>query len=146
MIQLKLLALCSLLGSGLVLGLGCNWDRSTDPNQGLDPNYTSNGARDLGRSEVPDPESCRTACCEDPDCDLALVGLPADGGRQCVLVNCGDGACTLQPSTQFQVFRKTLRVVPLAESDQTRTDETNNGKQDPGFSFRTDRVQLGSGQ
>lgn len=139
MIQLQLLALCLLCCSGPVLG--CDWDGSTDPNQGLDPSSTP---RYLGRvPNVSDPEGCRAACCQNPECDLVLVGLPADGAAQCVLVSCwarGHDACTLQPSTQFQVFRKragpkdegVLRVVPLLETHQTRTNDTNNGKQEPG--------------
>lgn len=138
MIQLKLFGLCVLFWSGTVLG--CDWDQSTDPNQALDPKSLEDGARHLGQMrEVSDPETCRTACCENPDCDLVLVGFPADGGRQCVLVSCGargHDACTLQPSTQFQVFlRKELqeageqmKVVRLMESEETRTNEANNGK------------------
>lgn len=143
MIQFKLFGLCVLLWSGTVLG--CDWDQSTDPNQELDPKSLEGGARYLDQmSEVSDPESCRTACCEDPDCDLVLVGFPADGAQQCVLVSCGaHGACALQPSTQVQVFRRKeqeeagrkeqeagerLQVVPLLEAQQTRTNETNNGK------------------
>ncbi|XP_017296584.1 BPTI/Kunitz domain-containing protein 4-like [Kryptolebias marmoratus] len=139
MIQLKLLALCLLFWSGPVLG--CDWDQTTDPNQGLDPNSLNNGARYLDQMrEVSDPESCRTACCEHPDCDLVLVGFPMDGGQQCMLVSCGargHDACTLQRSSQFQVFRRKaqqeaeeeapeagekLRVVPLEDSGEPRSN------------------------
>uniref|UniRef100_A0A3Q2ZSD1 BPTI/Kunitz inhibitor domain-containing protein n=1 Tax=Kryptolebias marmoratus TaxID=37003 RepID=A0A3Q2ZSD1_KRYMA len=136
---LKLLALCLLFWSGPVLG--CDWDQTTDPNQGLDPNSLNNGARYLDQMrEVSDPESCRTACCEHPDCDLVLVGFPMDGGQQCMLVSCGargHDACTLQRSSQFQVFRRKaqqeaeeeapeagekLRVVPLEDSGEPRSN------------------------
>ncbi|KAK5621387.1 hypothetical protein CRENBAI_007610 [Crenichthys baileyi] len=140
MLKNKLFALCFLLQAGL--GQTCDWDQSTDPNQGLAPDSWAAGARYLNYSrEVSDPENCRTACCEVADCDLALVGLPADGGLQCMLVSCGPAGCTLQQNSQFQVFRrnvqseaeqeaptggKKLHVVPLLEGVEPRSNETNS--------------------
>ncbi|KAM4742255.1 kunitz-type protease inhibitor 2 [Anableps anableps] len=136
----RFLVFCLLLELGLAQT--CDWDQSTDPNQGLAPDSLTAGARYLGQiREVPDRESCRTACCEETSCDLALVGLPADGGMQCMLVSCGPGGCKLQQSSQFQVFRrkgqreaeqeaptagKKLHVVPLLEAEEPRSNETNS--------------------
>uniref|UniRef100_A0A3P9QBV9 Serine peptidase inhibitor, Kunitz type, 2 n=1 Tax=Poecilia reticulata TaxID=8081 RepID=A0A3P9QBV9_POERE len=101
----KFLLLCLLVRLGRLQT--CDWDQSTDPNQGLDPDSLAAGARYLGQiHEVPNPESCQTACCEEAGCDLAVVGRPADGGMQCMLVSCGPAGCSLQQSSQFQVFRK----------------------------------------
>uniref|UniRef100_A0A3Q2TBH4 Kunitz-type serine protease inhibitor 6 n=1 Tax=Fundulus heteroclitus TaxID=8078 RepID=A0A3Q2TBH4_FUNHE len=124
------------------LAQNCDWDPSTDPNQGLHPDSLGAGARYLGQmQEVSNPEICRGACCQEADCDLAVVGQPADGGLQCMLVSCGSGGCTLQHSSQFQVFRRTgrseagqeaatpgkkLHVVPLLEAEEPRSNETNS--------------------
>lgn len=131
----SVLALCFLACAGLVLG--CDWDKSTDSDQGLDSASLDAGAQHLGESmEVSDPESCRAACCNKPDCNLALVGYPADGGPQCQLVSCvvqDRDVCVLQPSTQFKVYRKTVKterphIVPLLGSLEPKTNETNNSK------------------
>ncbi|XP_047450606.1 kunitz-type protease inhibitor 2 [Mugil cephalus] len=140
MFGFQLLVLSLLIGSGSVLG--CQWDQSVEEDQGLDLATLDSGA--LRFSEVSDPESCREACCKDPGCDLALVGLPADGGPQCLLVSCKSqdrDVCDLQPSSQFKVYRKMeskqardqepedggrVRVSPLLGSWEPRTNETNN--------------------
>ncbi|XP_071352902.1 kunitz-type protease inhibitor 2 [Trachinotus anak] len=141
--RLSLLALCFLFWSGLALD--CDWDQSTDPDQGLDLETVGVKVLQLDRlAEVSDPDTCRAACCHQPDCDLALVGFPADGGPQCLLVSCesqGRDVCVLQPSSQFKVYRKKVkreargevedggekpRIVPLLGSWEPRTNETNN--------------------
>ncbi|XP_028274757.1 kunitz-type protease inhibitor 2 [Parambassis ranga] len=141
MISLKLLALCCLPILGLAVG--CDWDTSVKEDQGLDLSSLTGGAKQLGEfREVSDPESCRAACCAEPRCDLALVGLPADGRPQCLFVSCesgGENTCVLQPSSQFKVYRKKRpaqarreegaekpRVVPLLGSWEPKSNETNN--------------------
>ncbi|XP_038153710.1 kunitz-type protease inhibitor 2 [Cyprinodon tularosa] len=140
MFQAKLIALCFLLQTGLTQN--CDWDQSTDPNQNLAPDALKAGARYLGHiQEVSDAETCRTACCQDSDCDLALIGLPMDGGMQCMLVSCGTGGCSLQRSSQFQVYRKKsqnraeqeepaggdkIHVVPLMEAEEPKSNATNS--------------------
>ncbi|XP_040042222.2 kunitz-type protease inhibitor 2 [Gasterosteus aculeatus] len=95
-----------LVGTGVVLG--CDWDRSLDPDQDL--SVINNFMIDINQiSEVSDPESCRSKCCSQPDCDLALVRFPADGKPQCMLVKClvqDQDLCVLEPATQSKVYRK----------------------------------------
>uniref|UniRef100_A0A3B4WW61 Serine peptidase inhibitor, Kunitz type, 2 n=1 Tax=Seriola lalandi dorsalis TaxID=1841481 RepID=A0A3B4WW61_SERLL len=135
--RLSVLALYFLVWSGVALD--CDWDQSIDPNQGLDLASLGVKVLQLGRlAEVKDPESCRAACCNEPNCDLALVGYPQDGGPQCLLVSCesqGRDVCVLQPSSQFKVYRRTVKreargekphIVPLHGSWEPRTNETNN--------------------
>ncbi|XP_067451749.1 kunitz-type protease inhibitor 2 [Thunnus thynnus] len=137
-----ILAVCFLVWPGLARD--CDWDQSIDPDQDLDPASLAAGARNLGRiMEVSDPESCRAACCDEADCDLALLGFPADGAPQCALVSCGSrrDSCVLQPSTQFKVYRKNVKpeprqaapeddekphIVPLLGSWEPRSNDTNN--------------------
>ncbi|XP_070686059.1 kunitz-type protease inhibitor 2 [Pempheris klunzingeri] len=106
--RVSLLAVCVLLCAGAAVG--CDWDPATDADQGLHPDSLDAGARYLNPAEqVSDPESCRAACCERPDCDVALVGYPADGGPQCLLVSCVVGdrdVCVLRPSSQFKAHRR----------------------------------------
>ncbi|XP_014836476.1 PREDICTED: papilin-like isoform X3 [Poecilia mexicana] len=141
----KFLLLCFLVRLGRAQT--CDWDQSTDPNQGLDPDSLTAGVRYLGQSqEVSNPERCQAACCEEAGCDLAVVGRPADGGMQCMLVSCGPAGCPLQQSSQFQVFRKKqqrdadqeaptggkqLRVVPLAEAEEPRSNNSDICRQPP---------------
>lgn len=103
-----LFSLCLLLRAGLALD--CNWDPSVDQNQGLNPTSLTAGARLLGEwSSVSTADDCRAACCAHKDCDLALVGVPADAGPQCQLVDCrsrGRDVCAFKTSSQFQVFRR----------------------------------------
>ncbi|GAA6233372.1 kunitz-type protease inhibitor 2 [Lates japonicus] len=140
--RLGLLALCVLVCSGLAQD--CAWDEA--PGQGLSPSSRGAGIEFLGRLEDAGPETCREACCDEPDCDLALSAQPADGRPQCLLVSCtsrghaGD-ACVLQPNSQSQVYRKKAKKVvrreagedgerphvePLLDSEEPRTNETNN--------------------
>ncbi|XP_039986880.1 kunitz-type protease inhibitor 2 [Xiphias gladius] len=136
-VRLSLLALCFLVLSGLALD--CDWDQSVDPDQGLKPASLVAARHILGRTEgVSDPESCRAACCDELDCDLALVGFPADGGLQCLLMSCPRGdpdICVLEPSSQFKVYRKKVQreargekphVVPLLGSWEPKTNESNS--------------------
>ncbi|XP_040902802.1 kunitz-type protease inhibitor 2 isoform X2 [Toxotes jaculatrix] len=137
MLRLCLLALYFLVWSGQALN--CEWDQSIDPDQGLDPASADAGALHLDAlAEVSDPESCRAACCDKPDCDLALVSYPADGAPRCLLVSCvsrGRDVCVLQPSSQFKVYRRKVKreasgekphVVPLLGSWEPKTNETTN--------------------
>ncbi|XP_061575964.1 kunitz-type protease inhibitor 2 [Cololabis saira] len=85
----------------------CSWDQALAPGQGLAPRSLVAGARLLDEERaVPDAARCRALCCALPRCDLALLGLPADGGPQCLLVSCPGDACALQPSDQFQAYRR----------------------------------------
>ncbi|XP_029372903.1 papilin-like isoform X2 [Echeneis naucrates] len=131
------LMLCVLVWSGLAIE--CDWDQSIDPEQGVDLGAQGVEVLQLdGPAEVTSPESCRAACCGQPGCDLALVGYPADGSPQCQLVSCGApgrDACVLQPSSQFKVYRRTVRreaadakphIVPLQNFQEPPSNETNN--------------------
>lgn len=125
--------------------LACDWDRSVDPKQGLDQTSLAAGARRLGSIPgVSDPEVCRAMCCDEPDCDLALLGFPADGNPQCLLVKCQSGGrdvCVLEPSNQFQVCGRRsaarreapeggekLNIVPLLNSSDQKSNDTNNSR------------------
>ncbi|XP_070762381.1 kunitz-type protease inhibitor 2 [Enoplosus armatus] len=140
-----LLAVCFLVCTGMALD--CEWDQSTDPDQGLDPASVDAAALNLGQiTEVSDSESCRAACCGDPGCDLALVGYPAGGRPQCLLVSCvirDLDACVLQFSTQFKVYRKKVttethreakkdgerpHLVSLLRSSEPKTNETKTNE------------------
>ncbi|XP_022594186.1 papilin-like [Seriola dumerili] len=136
-LRLSVLALYFLVWSGVALD--CDWDQSIDPDQGLDLASPGVKVLQLGQLvEVTDPESCRAACCNEPNCDLALVGYPQDSGPQCLLVSCesqGRDVCVLQPSSQFKVYRRRVKreargekphIVPLHGSWEPRTNETNN--------------------
>ncbi|KAK5904107.1 hypothetical protein CesoFtcFv8_005704 [Champsocephalus esox] len=113
----------------------CDWDPLLNPNQQL--LSIPDSTRVL---EVSGQEACQAACCSDPDCDLALMGLPADGLPQCMLVRCRDH-CVFQPSSQFRVYRKKSlslpgnqalepgerrHVVLLMEAGEPRSNETND--------------------
>ncbi|XP_077064713.1 kunitz-type protease inhibitor 2 isoform X2 [Siphateles boraxobius] len=88
----------------------CEWDPDTAVEQGLDLSSFDNGAAYLAYlPEISDKEQCQNACCEREDCQIALIGTPADGSPECRLVNClkdGKDVCVLTQSTQFQVYRK----------------------------------------
>ncbi|XP_069029260.1 kunitz-type protease inhibitor 2 [Embiotoca jacksoni] len=130
MIGVQLLVLCVLLRSGSALG--CDRDPFFDPHQALDPDFLD--VTRLRTHNESDPESCWAACCADPDCDLSLVGLPADGGPRCLLVTCGSGACAMKPSDQFTVYRKKVEtragedrhIVPLLDLRGPGTNETGD--------------------
>lgn len=89
---------------------GCAWDVDTNPDQGLDPKSLEAGARHLAHlPEISDSKGCQDACCGNRDCQLALIGTPADGTPECFLVSCmkdGKDVCVLQFDTQFKVYRK----------------------------------------
>lgn len=140
----SLFAVCLLFAG---LARGCEWDQSVEENQGLD--LTSEEPElphtDLV-SEAKTPESCQAACCNKPDCDLALVGFPMDGGPQCMLVRCwinDRDVCVITPNAQFKIYRKQveretrgkatdggerLRAVPLVEAEEARSNDSNNSK------------------
>uniref|UniRef100_A0A8C2WWN8 Serine peptidase inhibitor, Kunitz type, 2 n=1 Tax=Cyclopterus lumpus TaxID=8103 RepID=A0A8C2WWN8_CYCLU len=138
----SLLAVWVLLCTGLALG--CDWDQSVDPDQGLAVINASMMISLDNISEVPDQKSCRAKCCSKSDCDLALVRFPADGLPQCLLVTCvvgGRDVCVLGPATHSRVYRrkgkreagrqpqedgKKLDIVPLMVSWQPETNETEN--------------------
>lgn len=88
----------------------CTWDPNTDVEQGLDIKSYDNGAAYLAYlPEISDPGECQQVCCDRDDCQIALIGTPADGKPECRLVSCmkdGVDVCVLTPSTQFQVYRK----------------------------------------
>ncbi len=91
----------------------CKWDPDTALEQGLDASSFDNGAAYLAHlPEITDSEQCQSACCERDDCQLALIGTPADSGRpECFLVSCvkdGKDVCVLTESTQFKVYRRIL--------------------------------------
>lgn len=148
-------ALWFLVCSGLALG--CDWD-SVDENQSLDPVALNALALHLSSGvSVLTPENCKNACCDQPNCDLALVSFPMDAQPQCQLVKCwmkGQDQCVLKPrsDSQFKVYRKKVdpqtrlaqnndedqpRIVPLVgnwEPGDTKTSESNqtsDSKTDP---------------
>uniref|UniRef100_A0A673ICX2 Kunitz-type serine protease inhibitor 6-like n=1 Tax=Sinocyclocheilus rhinocerous TaxID=307959 RepID=A0A673ICX2_9TELE len=90
----------------------CKWDPDTELEQGLDISSFDNGAAYLADlPEISDAEQCQNACCERDDCQLAVIGTPADGRPECRLVSCmkdGKDVCVLTQSTQFKVYRKIL--------------------------------------
>lgn len=103
----SLWAICLLVYTGQASD--CNWDESTDPDQGLLMSSLERGALLDQAWRVLDPEGCRNVCCNVSDCDLVLMDTKADGRTQCLLVRCviGDrNVCVLQPSTQLKVYRK----------------------------------------
>ncbi|XP_037330187.1 kunitz-type protease inhibitor 2-like [Pungitius pungitius] len=129
-----------LVGTGVVLG--CDWDQSVVPDQDL--SVIDGFMIDVNKiSEVSDPESCRSKCCSEPDCDMALVRFPADGKPQCILVKClvlDQDVCVLEPATQSKVYRKNgtresgrkqarggegLRAVPLMVPWNPRSDSVS---------------------
>ncbi|CAM4552552.1 unnamed protein product [Leuciscus chuanchicus] len=99
----------------------CEWDPDTDVEQGLDFSSFDNGAAYLAYlPEVSDKEQCQNACCEREDCQIALIGTPADGRAECRLVSClkdGKDVCVLTQSTQFKVYRKIQDQNPQNEAD-----------------------------
>uniref|UniRef100_A0A3P9H6C1 BPTI/Kunitz inhibitor domain-containing protein n=1 Tax=Oryzias latipes TaxID=8090 RepID=A0A3P9H6C1_ORYLA len=138
----KMLRFCGVLLWFLVapgLAQDCEWDQSTDPDQGLDPISLENGAHVLV-SEPGDAISCRAACCQDQNCDLAQVLLGQDGERRCVLVSCAGAQCVLRRDAQSLLFRKqrgeaqekapspgdALRVQPLLGLWEPRGNDTNS--------------------
>ncbi|XP_076591980.1 kunitz-type protease inhibitor 2 [Chaetodon auriga] len=138
----SLLAVCFLVCAGLALD--CDWDQFPGTDQSLDTASVNPGT--LHMDVIPgvsDPESCRAACCDKADCDMALLGHPADGPPQCLLVKCltqNREDCVFQPRSQFEVYRKKVktetneeakeggerRIAPLLGPLEPKTNETNN--------------------
>ncbi|KAM8769398.1 kunitz-type protease inhibitor 2 isoform 1-T1 [Acanthopagrus schlegelii] len=132
----SLVALCVLVCSGLALD--CELDQVSD--YGLNMIFLESGR--LTEKNVSDPEGCKAACCDQPDCDLALVGHPSDGGLQCFLVDCRHrNVCVLQENKQFSVYRKKgngeaggeateggerVHIAPLLELKEEPKDEESN--------------------
>ncbi|XP_051534832.1 kunitz-type serine protease inhibitor 6-like [Myxocyprinus asiaticus] len=103
----------------------CTWDSNTELEQGLDPRSFDDGAGYLAHlPNISDAEECQQACCDKDECQLALIGTPADGKPECMLVSCmkdGKDVCVLMPSTQFKVYRKT-QVISADEERQNEAD------------------------
>ncbi|XP_076002323.1 kunitz-type protease inhibitor 2 isoform X2 [Genypterus blacodes] len=141
MVELRLFGLCALLALVFLISPGlsqeCKWETDVEENQGLHPD--AKGVRLDVRRDLKDPESCREACCANADCHLALLGFPQDGSPECHLVKCteqAEGACQLQSSTQFKVYRKKLEghtatlesnetVPPQTDDLEARSNDTN---------------------
>ena len=138
-VRSSLVALCVLVCSGLALD--CELDQVSD--YGLNMIFLESGR--LTEKNVSDPEGCKAACCDQPDCDLALVGHPSDGGPQCFLVDCRHrNVCVLQENKQFSVYRKKgngeaggeateggerVHIAPLLElKEEPKDEESNNSK------------------
>ncbi|KAF3693464.1 Kunitz-type protease inhibitor 2 Hepatocyte growth factor activator inhibitor type 2 [Channa argus] len=135
----SLLALWFLVCSGLALG--CDWDQTVDPNQDLDPVAMLTLGIMVDRAvSVYNPEECQKLCCNDPNCDLALVGFPMDGPKQCLQVNCwvhGQDQCNFRNSSQHKVYRKKVdpktraaqdgnpHILPLLLDREPKAVETN---------------------
>ncbi|XP_030254086.1 kunitz-type protease inhibitor 2 isoform X2 [Sparus aurata] len=135
-VRSSLVALCLLVCSGLALD--CELDQVSD--HGLNMIFLESGR--LTKKNVSDPEGCKAACCDQPDCDLALVGHPSDGGPQCFLVDCRHrNVCVLQENKQFSVYRKKgngeaggeateggerVHIAPLLDLKEEPKDEESN--------------------
>ncbi|XP_023822337.1 kunitz-type protease inhibitor 2 isoform X1 [Salvelinus sp. IW2-2015] len=131
---------------------GCAWDVDTNPDQGLDPKSLEAGARHLAHlPEISDSKGCQDACCGNQDCQLALIGTPADGTSECFLVSCmkdGKDVCVLQFDTQFKVYRKKTQpkttkvevdglseaVVPREVNSPAASSEDSASSEDPASS------------
>ncbi|XP_072548158.1 kunitz-type protease inhibitor 2 [Salminus brasiliensis] len=109
---------------------GCVWDTNAEVNRGLDPASLNAGATYAAHlPEVREDERCREECCKRDDCQLALVGTPADGQSQCYLVSClkeGKDVCVLVPSTQFRSYRKSSQ----SQEPETETRSSNFSSDD----------------
>ena len=107
----------------------CKWDRSGE--LGLDPQSLDDGASYSAHlPNISDSDGCQMACCLREDCQLAMLGTPADGTTECFLVNClkdGKDVCILRPSSQFKVFRK-MQVSPAQLSEGHTRDGTCTGR------------------
>ncbi|XP_041919758.1 kunitz-type protease inhibitor 2 [Alosa sapidissima] len=96
--------------SGYAREEACKWNLNAE--LGLDPQSFDDGASYIAHlPNISDSIGCQSACCRRGDCQLAILGTPADGTAECFLVSCvndGKDVCVLRPSSQFQVFRKML--------------------------------------
>ncbi|KAL2096432.1 hypothetical protein ACEWY4_008580 [Coilia grayii] len=102
------LLLCCIC-SGYATNSTCKWRLYDD--LGLDVRSLDDGANYAAHlPDISDSNGCQMACCARDDCQLAILGTPADDGvAECFLVSCmkdGNDVCRLQPSSQFKVFRK----------------------------------------
>lgn len=110
----------------------CKWDPETDAEQGLDISSFNDGAAYVAYlPEISDDEQCQNACCESDDCQIALIGTPADGRPECRLVNClkdGKDVCVLTQSTQFKVYRKIRDTDEQEVQNEAEVRAVNTGK------------------
>ncbi|XP_060929822.1 kunitz-type protease inhibitor 2 [Limanda limanda] len=136
--SLGVLTLCVLLGPGLALN--CTWDRSVDPDRVPDRVQDGDPGFRLGEVEALDPERCREKCCSRPACDVAVVGLPMDGGPQCELWSCGNQdqdqnqdrpVCVFRRGSQFQVFHKQVKKVQSSPEKLHIVPLLSSGDPDP---------------
>ncbi|XP_019716925.1 kunitz-type protease inhibitor 2 isoform X2 [Hippocampus comes] len=119
---------CALWFLCVGLVVSCDW-RPLDNDLGA-PSFDA-GATILERLDISDPADCREECCNDLRCQMALLGFPADGPVQCLLVRClvgGHNVCELNPSSQFQVvgWKKPLMAVPFVENSKPSRNESTN--------------------
>ncbi|XP_036417157.1 kunitz-type protease inhibitor 2 [Colossoma macropomum] len=130
--MLRLLASVCLLCAAAVFAQqdGCNWDSNAEVKQGLSPDSLDAGATYAAHlPEVQEDGRCREECCRREDCQLALIGTPADGKPECFLVNCmkeGKDVCVLLPSTQFRSYRKSSESHQLKQRSDTRSSTSSN--------------------
>ncbi|KAG9265150.1 kunitz-type protease inhibitor 2-like [Astyanax mexicanus] len=110
---------------------GCVWDSGAEVKQGLDPASWEAGATTAAHlPEVREDERCQAECCGRDDCQLAVIGTPADGLPECFLVNClkdGKDVCSLVPSTQFRSYRK-ISSEPETRSSNISSDDCRTQK------------------
>ncbi|XP_074535939.1 kunitz-type protease inhibitor 2 [Halichoeres trimaculatus] len=117
----SLWAVCLLVCTGLAFA--CDWDKSADPDQGLNLFNLEHGALLDQDWRVLDPDSCRNACCNASDCDLVLVDTQADGTSKCLLVRCvigGRFVCAPGPKQPFKVYRKLMARIQAGTEKKSR--------------------------
>lgn len=104
--------------SGYTKEEACKWDLENE--RGLDPESFDDGANSVHLPHISDSIGCQQACCRKGDCQLAMLGTPADGTAECFLVSCmkdGKDVCVLRHSSQFKVFRKVTPAAQQAEGN-----------------------------
>uniref|UniRef100_A0A673IMD4 Kunitz-type serine protease inhibitor 6-like n=1 Tax=Sinocyclocheilus rhinocerous TaxID=307959 RepID=A0A673IMD4_9TELE len=123
----------------------CKWDPDTELEQGLDISSFDNGAAYLADlPEISDAEQCQNACCERDDCQLAVIGTPADGRPECRLVSCmkdGKDVCVLTQSTQFKVYRKILDSADQKTQNAAEVRSVNTTDVEPLPEMTSDEFQ-----
>lgn len=100
----------------------CKWDMKDE--FGLHPQTFDDGASSVHLPNISDSIGCQLACCRKRDCQLAMLGTPADGTTECFLVSCvkdGKDVCALRPNSQFKVFRKMAPAQPTEGFSRIRT-------------------------
>lgn len=119
------------------LSLDCEWDLAPDPGQSPELDSTVPPV-----TMAVDRQNCLETCCEDPDCDLALVGVRE---QQCGMVKCSiqdQDVCVFPPSSGLKVYRKRVKneadtedqeggEEPRVDPPELRTprnNQTNNGE------------------